>query len=178
MIRRLVIAIGVLIVASVAAPSGMAQNSDPFREMPPPPPPSLRPHTAPTPEHEPVVAVPPQPAPAPFPYDGTWVGMHRCPEFNNRQGFEHALVMQIRNGRVSAVTNVAAGTPGYITFDGAIGPNGRLTVHGYAVSRGQPGASPAGTQFPFDYDGAITGDTYTARAIGSRPCTVELIRQR
>jgi hypothetical protein len=176
MIRRwLLMGIGIAIVGSPVTAIVVAQSPDTFREAPPPPS-TPRPH--PLPQREPVVTAPAEPAPIPFPYDGLWVGMHRCPEFNNRQAFEHPLSMQIRSGRASAVTSVAAGAPGYITFDGATEPNGKLALHGYAISRGQPGASPAGTQFPFDYDGAITGDTYTAHALGSRPCTIELSRRR
>ena len=174
MIRWLVITVGVIIIGLSAAPLVLAQSSETFREVPPPSNP--RPRPAPTPEHEPVIAAP-QPWPTPFPYDGTWVGVHRCPEFNNRQAFQHSLIMQIKNSRASAVTDASAGTPGYITFDGVAAPSGKLTLHGYAISRGQPGASPAGTQFPFDYDGAIAGDMYTAHALGSRPCTIELYRQ-
>jgi hypothetical protein len=171
----LLMGIGFAIAGSHVTAIVMAQSPDTFREAPPPSTP--RPHPAPAPQREPVVTAPAEPTPSPYPYDGLWVGMHRCPEFNNRQAFEHPLSMQIRSGRASAMAGVAAGAPGYITFDGAAEPNGRLALHGYAISRGQPGASPAGTQFPFDYDGAITGDTYTARAIGSRPCTIELSRR-
>jgi hypothetical protein len=174
--RWLVIAVGVGIVGLAQVSFVKAQNSDTFREAPAPSNP--RPHPTPMPESEPLVTAPAEPVPVSLPYDGLWVGMHRCPEFNNRQAFQHSLAMQIRNGRAFAVASVAAGMPGYITFDGAAEPNGKLSLHGYAISRGQPGASPAGTQFPFDYDGAIAGNTYTAHALGSRPCTIELFRQR
>ncbi|MGA8399637.1 MAG: hypothetical protein WB697_07090 [Stellaceae bacterium] len=176
-IRWLVTTIGLIVIGSCATPPVMAQNSDSFREDAPTPAPHPRPSLAPKPEQEPVF-VPRQAAPARLPYDGAWVGMHRCPEFNNRQAFEHPLMMQITNGRASAVTNLSPGTPGYVAFDGMVAPDGRLGLRGYAISRGQPGASPAGTKFPFDYDGAIAGDTYTAHDLGSRPCTIELFRQR
>jgi hypothetical protein len=148
-----------------------------FREAPPTP--AARPRAPPAtkPEEDPVFA-PPQPAPALLPYDGMWVGMHRCPAFNNRQGFQHVLIMQIRNGRASAVTHAPVGTPGYLTFEGTVAPDGKLGLRGYGISRGQPGAAPAGTQFTFMYAGAITGDSYTAHDLGLRPCTIELFRQR
>lgn len=171
-IRRLAITVGLVILGWSAMPPVMAQNTDSFREAPPAAAPRV-PH-APRPEREPVFA-PPQPAPPP--YDGTWAGVHRCAAFNNRQAFQHVLVMQIKNGRASAVTNAPAGTPGYLTFEGAVASDGKLGLRGYGVSRGQPGAAPAGTQFPFMYDGAIAGDSYTAHDLGLRPCTIELFRQ-
>ena len=172
-IQRLAIALGAVVFGLSVAPSARAQNTDTFREATPPAPTlNPRPRPGPVPEQE------PQTSPAPFPYDGIWVGFHRCPEFNNRQAFQHELIMQIKNGRASAVTSVSAGSPGYITFDGAVEPGGRLVVHGYAISRGQPGAAPVGTRFAFDYDGTIAAGTYTARDLGSRPCTIELARQR
>jgi hypothetical protein len=81
MISRLFIVMLALIVGLFAAPGVMAQSTDMFREAPPPS--SSRPNPAPIPEREPAIAAP-QPSSSPFPHDGTWVGVHRCPEFNNR----------------------------------------------------------------------------------------------
>lgn len=145
--------------------------------------PALGPAPSPT-----AILAPPGPstpaAPAPTPaapvlsasYDGLWRGVRRCPEWKGRQSFEHPVTMTIENGKAASMSRFSAGTPGYLTYEGIVAQDGKLVLNGYGISSGTPGGVPLGSRFLFEYVGSISGDTYSAKDVGPRACTVEMSR--
>ncbi len=163
----------------LVAQGAWAQSPDPFREEPAPPPSASKPRQYPEPQPEPKpepVIVAPQAVPTST-YDGTWVGLRHCPDFRSHVAFQHSFAMRIANGRASSLNAMPADEPGYLTFDGTVEPSGKLVLHGYGISPGLAGRAPRGTQVAFNYEGVISGDTYTARDLDLRQCTLELSRQ-
>lgn len=111
-------------------------------------------------------------------YDGLWVGIRRCAEWNGRQAFQSLVRMRIENNKAASITGFPVDAPGYVTYQGTVEQNGTLLVRGYGISGGIPGGLPRGSHYPFVYEGAISGDRYSAKDIGvPRPCTVEMTRQ-
>jgi hypothetical protein len=112
------------------------------------------------------------------PYDGLWSGVRRCPEWHGRQAFQGPVTMTIQNNKAASVARFAVDSPGYVNYRGTVGANGMLLLRGYGIAGGVAGGLPRGSHFPFLYEGAISGDTYSARDIGvPRPCTIEMTRQ-
>ena len=111
-------------------------------------------------------------------YDGLWVGLRQCPEWQGRQAFQSPVTMTIKNNKAASVTAFEVDSPGYLTYQGTIDPNGKLLLRGYVISGGLPGGLPRGSRYPFLYEGAISGDSYSGKDIGvPRPCTIEMTRQ-
>lgn len=130
------------------------------------------------------VAVAPVPTPKPAGpgasplYDGLWVGIRRCAEWNGRQALQNTVRMRIENNKAASITGFPVDAPGYVTYQGSVEQNGTLLLRGYGISGGVPGGLPRGSHYPFVYEGAISGDRYSAKDIGvPRPCTVEMTRQ-
>jgi len=147
------------------------------RELPAPITPS-----APTPEPGSSTVAVPAPTPAApvvsAAYDGLWLGHRRCPEWRGRQAFQAPVTMKIQNNMAASMTGFPVDSLGYVTYQGAVDPNGMLLLRGYGISGGVPGGLPRGSRYPFIYEGTISGDRYSAKDIGvPRPCTVEMTRQ-
>jgi hypothetical protein len=86
------------------------------------------------------------------------------------------VTMTIENGKAASMSRFSAGTPGYLTYEGIVAQDGKLVLNGYGISSGTPGGVPLGSRFLFEYVGSISGDTYNAKDVGPRACTVEMSR--
>ena len=182
--------------AIVTAPPPTTTPAPPAAVPTPVPAPDLVP--APAPQKEPSASITPL-APTPQPsspavpraavpkaptavisaaHDGLWLGFRRCPEWRGRQAFQAGVRMTIQNNKAASITVFPADSPGYVTYQGTVDPNGMLLLRGYGISGGLPGGLPRGSRYPFLYEGTISGDSYSAKDIGvPRPCTLEMTRQ-
>ncbi|HXP06436.1 MAG TPA: toll/interleukin-1 receptor domain-containing protein [Stellaceae bacterium] len=200
-----VVAVAVVVTQSRWLGSfGNRQVPTPAPTAPPPvpePSPAPAPVTPPPAEPSPPAVAtpapapqPPQPAPTPAPavpapvlpkaptstapHDGIWRGIRYCPEWQGHPAFQHPIAMTIQNNEAESMNRIQAGTPGYLTFAGKVGPDGKLSLNGYGISNGLAGGLPLGAQFEFAFTGVISGDVFNAKVTGSpRSCTLQMTRE-
>ena len=192
--RRRPFAISVA-VALLFASAALAQAPDPFQSAPAPaaaaPKPAPKPHPQPVRRAEPADAVPsrapaqtaapvamavPAPAAPAAPFDGIWAGLWQC-----EGGFSFSPVIQVRNNQVSGAggNSIAPGAPGYMKWEGTVGPDGHALITHEAIGTGRrPRGPQLGEHIVVRLNGVFSGDNFTGRVEGGRNCQVQLTRRR
>jgi hypothetical protein len=57
--------------------------------------------------------------------------------------------MTIQNDKAASMTGFPVDSPGYVTYQGTVGPNGMLLLRGYGIAGGVAGGLPRGSRYPF-----------------------------